>query len=1311
MNVHTIRLCAQMPNEVNTPSSGLSSNAATGWGGGRGVSPAVVSGMTAGQVLHDAETGTEGHGDAGKLQDLIRLYRALNGTIPPPSLILQMSKDFHATGASRGNEVERNARVSDMIDAGLGVPITPPNSKEGGEELTRRLLHAIDELIASEAMGSESKIQDDVDNVRDVGDWSENGAQVFFWGHRYRTLRILSRNMSSMSEKRAAILRAWGNVGVFDELYRLTREPSFNYHSASVEHSLMNFGLPNLILAVSPTNAALRLYVDARVDGVKWALRKVKGTGVAKPTLAEQLLKRSRETGRRFVVEIVQKGDDGERHYSVLLCRGNHVQAVDVLHGSVADKVGSVFQQLGFEVSFEYLGWTWIHRYDARRTVHAPERMGDRGACGYIAAFVALEFALAGKSLDDLRSYVKGPNGKRDAHRQMAILGQIIAHFIGMDVALRYDALPSEVDHIRTVQRARDPPVPGPMVPEIPANLAGKKRDVVRRAGPPEIERPAVGWSKAGIHKPSRTPPADSVGGAIGAFRSGPTANVVSGAAPDSESPVEIAERDPYEIAASDLTTPRSSLMDDATDAVSSGSEDATEAAERARSPFEGSRAHRAKRSGSNASYTGAPSEESDASDHLAPDAVIQAELTRLTGVNPAGDLDANPAQGAGNGDDPTIPPGGGDTLAPSTSPPNVPKGFIWLKGNEHPHQKMFTVVLNSLLHIDGLVQLVRTEDARPSPNFESAIGTLKYAVDAIDNSSDLSIQYVNKTETNFWVNGNERDAVTNLVNVIRECSKTSRNAREWTELNNLCMAGKARCAHCGSEWDIQKRSVTHLTVRRGATKARSGKYVLNVQEFINHAHEGDFTMFDTECDACMAINSADVKWSFKRTPRALLIDLNNYDVSAGRPCRQYAFIEESVGTSGIYKPCGWYTNDKTVRNQFEAPGTLVLPMESGAERSYALKSIICIYNGNLLWCSVKGGIRNYNRTINTGAPVVDLVAVYEHDGDHAVPERECMEVTDDGEEPKYTDGVADLPNINRRGLRRDSTSICFVNSAIQCIISTPAIQRMAYKLANADEYGSFKERITGSIETWKTHAKIFKNIPTEFRLSVMVDLLLWDGKDAAAIFATPFLHFPIYNGGQQDSESFLLDYLMTNSSLHARVRRNPIINSLITFNRVFGSQCGSCGNSYDYDNGPETTLPLIVGNYNMQIQDLISDERQLHRTTCTTCNTTQEGPCKVKFSRAPKVLIIRLDRFHNDARMKNETALYSDDTLKILLNASEVHYKLYSVICHYGITTGHYVAYVRDGSLWKLIDDDKIYTKPIDDKNSYMLFYEKFDG
>jgi ubiquitin C-terminal hydrolase len=1285
---------------------------------GWGVHTAGASGVTEGLTSHDANTGTGYLGDEGKLQDIIEFCRELHGPIPTPSLVLQINDDLRAMGASRGSEAIRNVRVRNLIDIGLGAPMMLPNPLERGEELTGRLLKAKDEVLASDAKRGESKVQDDVQknrgDVRSVGDWSENGAQMFFWGSRYRTHRISSRNMSSMSVKRTAILRAWGNVGAFDDLYRLTREPSFNYIRASLKHSLQNFGVSNLLLAVSPVNAALRLYVGARADGVKWAVRYVEKIKVEQADVAEKLVESLSKSGRRFVVELVQTNDNSEGHYSVLLCRGKRVQAVDVLRGSVADKVGAVFRQLGFEVAFEYLGWTWIHRYDARRTVHAPERMGDRGACSYIAAFVALEYALAGKSLDDLRSYVKGPHDKRDAHRQMSILGRIIAHFIGMDVALRYDALPSEVDHIRSMQRTQDPPVPGPPVPKMPAFLAREDRGVVRRAEPPkEIPRPADGWSRnartwRGDRAKSaspRRPLAEPVGVTIGADRS--EVPVISGSVADqgTESPVLDVGIDPRENGGGRPVLLPGTVMHDATDVEFSGPGGAGEAAARAMGHLEGSHAHQAQGSGSNTVHTGSPSGKSDGSDHPVPGAAIQPESSRVTGVNPGETRDASPADGTRNGESSAISPGSGGARAPSHSLPYDPKHFLLLGNDELPHQKMFAVVLNSLLRIDGLVDLVRTEDVQPSSNFESAIGTLKHAVGEIAAHRKLSIKYVHRTETNFWVNGAESYAVSNLVNVINECSKASPNRSNWVDLYSSCIVGKARCVHCEHKWEIQKRSVTHLTVRRGRTKRDAGNSVYKLQDFINNVRDGNFTLFDTECDACMVKNCADVEWSFKRTPRALLVDLDNYSFTRYR-AKEYKFKNKYDTDRGIHHPGGWYWVNQSVRHQFGAPDTLSLPTESGAEVSYALKSIICIYEGNLLWCSVEGGERMYNRTVAMVVNVVDLVAVYECADARAVTEAECVVITDDYNST-YKDTDVEIPTAVRRGLKRSGTNACFVNAAIQCMITLPAIQRMARTLSSNDKYDEYKKRIEKSISTWNPEAKTFRDIPTEYRLAVMADLLLWSNTDTN-LFASPFLHHPIFTGEQQDSASFLFVYLLMNDEMDSRVRRNPIINSLTTYKRSFNVTCSQCTVEYEHDNDSGTTLPIHLQQGAASLQELI-DASQDDDTMCTTCGYMQKGPVVVKFTHTPKVIIISLNRFPDGHKNpKVNTKITSNDTITLKRKESVVDYTLYSVICHSGNTYGHYVAYVKSDREWFKIDDDDINPGIIDDKESYMFFYEQ---
>ena len=104
-----------------------------------------------------------------------------------------------------------------------------------------------------------------------------------------------------------------------------------------------------------------------------------------------------------------------------------------------------------------------------------------------------------------------------------------------------------------------------------------------------------------------------------------------------------------------------------------------------------------------------------------------------------------------------------------------------------------------------------------------------------------------------------------------------------------------------------------------------------------------------------------------------------------------------------------------------------------------------------------------------------------------------------------------------------------------------------------------------------------------------------------------------------------------------------------------------------------------------------------------------------LKISELPKVLLIQLKRFTwNGSEVKKSKAFVDCPFLLEPFEGSS-SYQLVATISHLNsVSSGHYIATVRNGSEWFLCNDrsvKKVLRQNVLSQNTYLLFYERSDG
>ena len=125
----------------------------------------------------------------------------------------------------------------------------------------------------------------------------------------------------------------------------------------------------------------------------------------------------------------------------------------------------------------------------------------------------------------------------------------------------------------------------------------------------------------------------------------------------------------------------------------------------------------------------------------------------------------------------------------------------------------------------------------------------------------------------------------------------------------------------------------------------------------------------------------------------------------------------------------------------------------------------------------------------------------------------------------------------------------------------------------------------------------------------------------------------------------------------------------------------------------------------------------------CRTCEKHQEAHRQTKFVYGPNILVMQLKRFSKKeergitivSKLSTRVSFQEDLSLPCKLSSVGVtaNYKLKAVIEHKGetATSGHYVAYVREGNQWTEWNDEigrSVTWATVVKSEAYVLFWER---
>ncbi|KAL5494431.1 hypothetical protein EMCRGX_G015766 [Ephydatia muelleri] len=174
--------------------------------------------------------------------------------------------------------------------------------------------------------------------------------------------------------------------------------------------------------------------------------------------------------------------------------------------------------------------------------------------------------------------------------------------------------------------------------------------------------------------------------------------------------------------------------------------------------------------------------------------------------------------------------------------------------------------------------------------------------------------------------------------------------------------------------------------------------------------------------------------------------------------------------------------------------------------------------------------------------------------------------------------------------------------------------------------------------------------------------------------------------------------------------------------------QCKAVFERFDPFASIATPIPITEGKESLHIcvKQLMSKE-SIGNWPCHACKKTVSVARSIAISKAPKVLLMHLNRFHQDVngkRHKIETFVDFPFELDISEHCQSGDssqprcvYDLFAVIHHFGtISSGHYIACCKDrgSDQWQRYDDARVTVCNKDEvvkSSAYVLFYHIRDG
>uniref|UniRef100_A0A6B2KXK6 Ubiquitin carboxyl-terminal hydrolase n=1 Tax=Arcella intermedia TaxID=1963864 RepID=A0A6B2KXK6_9EUKA len=303
----------------------------------------------------------------------------------------------------------------------------------------------------------------------------------------------------------------------------------------------------------------------------------------------------------------------------------------------------------------------------------------------------------------------------------------------------------------------------------------------------------------------------------------------------------------------------------------------------------------------------------------------------------------------------------------------------------------------------------------------------------------------------------------------------------------------------------------------------------------------------------------------------------------------------------------------------------------------------------------------------------------------------------DFGEDPKSMLRVDEKPV----GLMNLGAT-CYMNSLLQCLYSIPLFRSVLFECSTET---TENDAPLNCLKILFAHMQMGmqKHVtPIEFAFALQLDV-----------------------GTQQDPQEFyqlLLSYLENRWKAVDNKELNQAMTTLFSGKLKYLTSCDACKEEFSTTSDwnqlslhidEKTTLSASIDNY------LLSEE--IHDYICEKCAAPRTVKRKAIITSLPSVINVHLLRFiFNKGQgqkiklMNNITYPLEMDFGQYVENKEPAMYELFAVIFHVGesANVGHYVAHIKEGNNWWLIDDSTITSlkeaKGHSERNktAYMLFY-----
>ena len=334
--------------------------------------------------------------------------------------------------------------------------------------------------------------------------------------------------------------------------------------------------------------------------------------------------------------------------------------------------------------------------------------------------------------------------------------------------------------------------------------------------------------------------------------------------------------------------------------------------------------------------------------------------------------------------------------------------------------------------------------------------------------------------------------------------------------------------------------------------------------------------------------------------------------------------------------------------------------------------------------------------------------------------------------EPKGTSAKALFPGLETLG------NTCFMNAAIQCLVSVPALKSLFLSVARhglersctskvALEFVNLvRDMATGTSaispdrllgETRALASDKWNKAEPGTRLAIRAELTksgltgteLEKRLEAAVSARTPDLTKVGQQGDSHEFLTFLLDELAC----------IPRVAALLTSEEDVTSKCPKCGGEGDPKRASFPILQLDVPNNGESLVSLAQCVDAYTQTTkadykCGHCAANVIAERNHRFVTLSDVLVIHLKRFSSDRAANTARKVETSVAFEKELIVGGVPYALTGFVSHIGpsANNGHYTAVCRADGRWYTFDDETVtlHRPSFTDHytGAYMLFYEK---